>query len=97
MRRALALLLALSCALSCAPPAEPRTTTFEVGGMVCHSCEEGICAAVKKLDGVLECKADHAAGAAEVRHDPARATPEAIAAKISALGYTAAAQPAPGP
>lgn len=98
MRRALALLLAAACAPACAPPAaEPRTTRFTVGGMVCHSCEEGICAAVKKLDGVLECKADHAAGAAEVRHDPARATPEAIAAKISALGYTAAPQPAPGP
>lgn len=96
MRRALALLLAAAAA-TCTPPAEPRTTTFTVGGMVCHSCEEGICAAVKKLDGVLECKADHAAGAAEVRHDPARATPEAIAAKISALGYTAAPQPAPGP
>lgn len=93
MRRALAALLALA---ACAAPAEPRTTTFTVGGMVCHSCEEGICAAVKKLDGVLECKADHAAGAAEVRHDPSRATPEAIAAAISRLGYTASPRDTPG-
>ncbi len=89
MRRALAGLFALAVGVACAAPAAPQTTAFTVGGMVCHSCEEGICAAVMKLDGVLECKADHAAGAAEVRHDPSRAAPEAIAAAITRLGYTA--------
>lgn len=93
MRRIAA--LALSLAAACAGEPEVRTTRFAVGGMVCHSCEEGICAAVKKLDGVLACAADHAAGAAEVQHDPARAPAEAIAATISGLGYTAAVAPAP--
>lgn len=89
MRRALLAALALA---ACAAPAEPRTTRFTVGGMVCHSCEQGICAEVQKLDGVLGCTADHVAGSAEIRHDPAKAPPEAIAAAITKLGYTAAPQ-----
>lgn len=88
----LALLAAAACAAACAPPPEPITTRFAVGGMVCDSCEQGICAAVEKLDGVTACTADHAAGAAEVRHDPARAPAADIAAAIARLGYTAAPQ-----
>lgn len=95
MRRIAALTLALVGA--CAAEPQPRTTRFEVGGMVCASCEEGICAAVKKLDGVLECAADHKAGAANVRHDPARAPAAEIAAAIARLGYTAAPVDAPAP
>lgn len=91
MRRIAA--LALTLAAACAGEPQVRTTRFAVGGMVCHSCEEGICAAVRKLDGVLDCSADHAAGAAEVRHDAARAPAEAIAAAISGLGYTATPAP----
>lgn len=90
-----ALSLSLALVGACAADPQPRTTRFDVGGMVCDSCEEGICAAVRKLDGVLECSADHEAGAAEVRHDPARAPAEAIAAAISRLGYTAAPVAAP--
>jgi copper chaperone CopZ len=82
-----ALLLALLAA-ACAAP-EPVTTRLTVGGMVCDSCEQGICAAVGKLDGVTACAADHAAGAVEVEHDP-RTPPETIAAAITRLGYTAA-------
>ncbi|PCC72844.1 Copper chaperone CopZ [Nannocystis exedens] len=83
---------------ACAAPPEVRTTRFAVGGMVCRSCEEGICAAVRKLDGVEACSADHAAGAAEVRHDPARAPAAAIAEAITKLGYTASpAEPPPAP
>lgn len=77
-------------AAACAAPPEPTTSQFAVGGMVCRSCEEGICAAVEKLDGVTGCAADHAAGAAEVRHDARRVTAQQIAATIEKLGYTAA-------
>jgi copper chaperone CopZ len=84
-----ALLLALLAAAACAAPPEPVTTRLTVGGMVCDSCEQGICAAVGKLDGVTACAADHAAGAVEVKHDP-RTPPETIAAAITRLGYTAA-------
>ncbi|WP_434423984.1 heavy-metal-associated domain-containing protein [Nannocystis pusilla] len=87
--------LVLAFAAACAAPPEPRNTRFIVGGMVCHSCEEGICAAVRKLDGVEACTADHAAGTAEVRHDPARAPASAIADTITKLGYTAAPAAAP--
>ncbi|HEY8377725.1 MAG TPA: heavy-metal-associated domain-containing protein [Nannocystis sp.] len=93
MRRIVALVLALAAA--CGATSEPRTTRFRIGGMVCDSCEQAICARVAKLEGVLACTADHAAaetdpkGAAEVRHDPARASVETIAAAIRSLGYTA--------
>lgn len=88
----LALLAALALASACGRP-EPRTSRFSVGGMVCDSCEEAICARIQKLPGVLACAADHAAGSAEVRHDPAEASAEAIAAAIEGLGYTAAPAP----
>jgi copper chaperone CopZ len=93
MGRIAALVLTLLAA--CAGEPEVRTTRFAVGGMVCHSCEEGICAAVRKLDGVEACSADHAAGAAEVRHDPARAPAAAIAETITKIGYTATPAAAP--
>lgn len=88
MRRIAALALVLAAA--CGQQPQLRTTRFTVGGMVCDSCEEAICAQVAKIEGVTGCTADHAAGAAEVRHDPARVPAEAIAAAISSLGYTAA-------
>lgn len=91
MRRIAALVLALAAA--CGGEPQLRTTRFTVSGMVCDSCEEAICVRVGKLEGVVGCTADHAAGAAEVRHDPARATPEQIAAAIAGLGYTAAPAP----
>lgn len=94
MRRVAALVLTLAAA-ACAGEPQVRTTRFNVGGMVCHSCEEGICASVRKLDGVLDCSADFKAGAAEIRHDPARAPADAIAGAITKLGYTAAAVDAP--
>ncbi|MBZ5709466.1 heavy-metal-associated domain-containing protein [Nannocystis pusilla] len=93
MRRVAALVLTLAAA--CAGEPQVRTTRFSVGGMVCHSCEEGICASVRKLDGVLECTADFKAGAAEVRHDPARVPAAEIAGAITKLGYTASPVDAP--
>ena len=88
MRRLAATVFALLAA--CTGEPEIRTTRLEVGGMVCGSCEEAICARVSKLDGVSACAADHAAGTAEVQHDPARTSPEAIAAAIAGIGYTVA-------
>lgn len=86
MRRAL---LAALVAAACARP-EPKTTRFTVEGMVCGSCEAAICARVEKIPGVLACQADHVRGAAEIRHDPAAAPADAIAAAIAGLGYRAA-------
>ncbi len=86
MRRAL---FAALVAAACARP-EPKTTRFTVEGMVCGSCEAAICARVEKLPGVLACQADHVRGAAEVRHDPASAPADVIAAAIASLGYPAA-------
>lgn len=73
-----------------APTAEAAltTTTLRVEGMVCDSCEGAIQAALEKLDGVASAAVDHEAKSATIRHDPARASTEAIAAAIEKLGYT---------
>ncbi|MEZ4451414.1 MAG: heavy-metal-associated domain-containing protein [Nannocystaceae bacterium] len=82
----------LASNLSCGPAplveADLTTTTIRVEGMVCDSCEGAIKAEVEKLDGVASCVADHEAKSAIVRHDPARASVDAIAAAIEKLGYT---------
>lgn len=87
-----ALLLTALALAACGRP-EPRTTRFHVEGMVCDSCEEGICHRVKKIPGVLECSADYTTLSTEVRHDPAQAPADAIAAAITELGYTATPAP----
>jgi Cu+-exporting ATPase len=74
---------------ACAAPAELRTLELRVGGMVCDSCEQGITAAVTRLDGVAEFTIDHTTGRATARYDPARVAPDAIVAAIVRLGYTA--------
>lgn len=90
----IAALLGLGAAthLSCGPAplaeAELKTTTLHVEGMVCDSCEGAIKAEVEKLDGVASCVADHEAKSATIRHDPGRASVDAVAAAIEKLGYT---------
>ncbi len=91
MRRRDALLALAVAAASLACEREPRamvTTTLHVEGMVCDSCEQAIAAEVAKLPGVESCEADHVAKSAVVRHDPAEASVDAIAAAIEKLGYT---------
>ncbi|MBK8266713.1 MAG: heavy-metal-associated domain-containing protein [Nannocystis sp.] len=96
MRRALlSILLALAAtALACGPGApEPlaasalTTTELRVEGMVCGSCEGAITAELQKLDGVDSATADHQAQRVTVRHDPSRASVDAIIAAIDRLGY----------
>lgn len=88
-RSALLALMTAAAALACGrPPRALITTTLRVEGMVCDSCEQAIAAEVGKLPGVESCTADHVAKSAVVRHDPAEASADAIAAAIEKLGYT---------
>jgi copper ion binding protein len=89
----LTLLVVLSL-IACAPPAaqppaaaEPTTLTLEVSGMTCAGCEQSIAASVKKIDGVREVTADHKAGKAVVKFDPARARAADIRHAIEKAGY----------
>jgi len=63
------------------------TLTLHVTGMTCGGCENAVKRAVGKLQGVSEVSASHVEQRVTVSYDAATATPEAIAAKISGLGY----------
>ena len=95
MRRtmnAIPLLLALAVALaSCgggaSGSASPVNVTLEVDGMTCGSCEAAIVAALMAMDGVSSANASHSTGKVEATYEPARSTPEQMAAAIDRLGY----------
>ncbi len=85
---ALAAPLALAGA-ACEQPADEKTVSVDVQGMVCTSCEEGIGHALEKLEGVVSSEVDHKQGRAEVRYDANKVKPEQIVATINELGYKA--------
>jgi copper chaperone CopZ len=63
------------------------TLTLHVTGMTCGGCENAVKRAVAKLPGVSEVTASHQEQRVTVDYDPAKSTPEAIAARIDGLGY----------
>ncbi|HFE47205.1 MAG TPA: heavy-metal-associated domain-containing protein [Nannocystis exedens] len=80
---------------ACEPrtPAKQVSSTFEVHGMVCESCEEAITAKVMALGGVSSVSASHSQKRVRVLHDPAEIPALSIAAAIETLGYTVVPQP----
>lgn len=60
-----------------------------VTGMTCGGCEGAVTRALSMMDGVRDVTASHAANEVTLLYDPARITPERIAAGIGALGYSA--------
>ena len=65
------------------------TLTLTVTGMTCGGCENAVKRALAKLPGVAAVSASHQEQRVTVSYDAAQVTPEAIAAKINALGYHA--------
>jgi copper chaperone len=64
-----------------------KPLTLEITGMSCGHCLNAVNAALGKLEGVSVKSAR--IGRAEVEFDPARTTPDEIAAAVSAAGYAA--------
>jgi copper chaperone CopZ len=62
---------------------------FHVEGMACERCSGRLGAGLRKLDGVLDARADHVKKEAVLRYDPARVTPERIEQEIEKLGFEA--------
>jgi copper chaperone CopZ len=63
------------------------TTTYDVTGMTCGHCELSVQEEVGELEGVLEVKADHAAGQVTVTSaEPL--DPAAVAAAVEEAGYS---------
>lgn len=65
------------------------TQTFEVSGMHCGSCALLIDEALQDLPGVLSASTSRRAGQTIAQIDTGRASPEAVIAAITALGYQA--------
>jgi mercuric ion binding protein len=94
-------LLVSSSALACPgcndpeaadPPSAEATTatataTLKIEGMTCASCAVAVRKAATSLDGVVSIEVDVAGGKAIVDLDEARVTAEAVAQKITDLGY----------
>jgi len=62
--------------------------TLKIDGMHCDGCVRRVTAALAKVEGV-EVKAVRV-GHAEVAIDAAKATPEAVAAAVTKIGFAAA-------
>ena len=64
-----------------------RALTLGIEGMTCGSCKRHVEDALRAVPGVEEARVDLTRGEAEVRYDPATASPGAIAAAIRGAGY----------
>jgi len=69
--------------------ADTAAATLRISGMHCAACADTVEAALRRIPGVTGASVSAAGQAAEVRWDPARIGPEAIAQAIRAAGYGA--------
>lgn len=79
--------------LALAAPAlagEPRSVVLKVEGMNCSLCPITVRKALERVPGVLEARVEFEAGRAHAKHDPDKATPEALARAVTDAGFPAA-------
>ena len=69
--------------------AEPRTVTLGVEHMTCAACPITVRKALSQVAGVSASAVDMKTHTATITFDPARTTPEALAAAVSNAGYPA--------
>ncbi|WP_291298464.1 heavy-metal-associated domain-containing protein [Elioraea sp.] len=69
--------------------AQTRTASFAVDNMTCATCPITVRTAMSRVDGVRSVDVDFASKRATVSYDPARATPDVIAAASTNAGYPA--------
>ncbi len=70
--------------------------TLSVSGMDCYDCAQKVERAVARLDGVREVSVNLAGAAMNVEFEPARASRQAIARQVEALGYQVSCPPHTG-
>jgi copper chaperone CopZ len=78
-------------------PAKCIEALLRVDGMTCSGCEYNVSSALRLVPGVLEAAADHAAGTARVRFDPALIGVEQLAEVVRTTGYAVPLPAAPPP
>ena len=78
--------------ISAQDSAELTEVVVKVDGMTCGSCEYHIDHGLKKMNGVVDCKADSDKGEAIIKYLPSKTNINDIIASIGKLGYTANVQ-----
>ncbi|MGQ0511655.1 MAG: heavy-metal-associated domain-containing protein [Betaproteobacteria bacterium] len=68
---------------------EPRQVVLDVPSMNCALCPISVRKALERVPGVIDARADLATKSAQVRFDPGKVAPEALAATVTAAGYPA--------
>ncbi len=66
-----------------------ETVTIQIEGMTCEGCAVSIRKALKHLEGVKSVDVSFKKKRAIVKYDPAKVTPEQMAAAINQIGYKA--------
>lgn len=66
---------------------ELGTATLEVKGMTCPACPITVRKVLKRVPGVADAAVDLKTGTAEVKFDPARVQPEALAKAVTGAGF----------
>ena len=88
----MARLIALLAAALLGPLAaagEPGTATLDVKGMTCAACPITVRKVLKRVPGVADAAVDLKTGTAEVRFDPDRVQPDALAKALTGAGFPA--------
>lgn len=88
----MARLIALLAAAMLGPLAaagEPGTVTLDVKGMTCTACPITVKRVLKRVPGVADAAVDFKAGTAEVRFDPDKVQPDALAKAVTGAGFPA--------
>lgn len=64
-----------------------QTLQLDVEGMTCEACDSHVTHAAQEVEGVIEARADHKTGKAEVEFDKTKTSREAIIESINATSY----------
>lgn len=69
------------------------TTVLVIKGMTCGGCVAAVKLQLRKTEGVTAYEVSYEKAEAQVTYEPAKTTPEKIAASVSETGYTASVKP----
>ncbi len=67
--------------------ADIQTIQLDIEGMTCKTCDSHVAHAAQEVDGVIEAKADHTTGKAEVKFDNTKTSKEAVIRAIDKTSY----------
>lgn len=84
-----AALVSLAALAAPEPAKEPARVTLAIEGMHCGGCAAAVKSALKNAEGVTGYEVSLEQKEAEVRFDPAKTSPEKIAAAVSKTGFKA--------